>query len=388
MKKFSFVGSGTEYFKIWIVNVLLTIITLGIYYPWAKVRNRRYLYANSTLEGRNFEYHATGKQLFLSYLAAMILFIAYVFIQKASPVGSVVLLITLFLALPWIILKSMSFTMKMSSFSNVRFDFVGTSKYAYLNFFVYPLALYLGVIILLVAMQFTIKLWSPFLLVLFIVALLGLFVFMLSFMKKKSSEFFINNSRYGQGEFKTTLDIKKLIAIRLKTMGVGILSIIVSFIVVGGVVYGVVGLDEVKGFEAVVNDPEAPSEYYKAIFPLIAAVYFMMLLSILVTVAYSFVKHREYIYANMKLDNHIEFKSTLQAIPYAWIIVSNFMLVIITLGLAFPWAKVRVARIILENTFIDAQSELDGYFTQKEQEASALGEQIGDAFDIDVGIGF
>ena len=42
MKALSFNGSGMEYFKIWIVNVLLTIITLGLYHPWAKVRNHRY----------------------------------------------------------------------------------------------------------------------------------------------------------------------------------------------------------------------------------------------------------------------------------------------------------------------------------------------------------
>ena len=40
MEALRFTGSGSEYFKIWIVNVLLTIITLGMYYPWAKVRNR------------------------------------------------------------------------------------------------------------------------------------------------------------------------------------------------------------------------------------------------------------------------------------------------------------------------------------------------------------
>ncbi len=43
MKTLSFEGNGLEYFKIWIVNVLLTIITIGMYYPWAKVRNNRYL---------------------------------------------------------------------------------------------------------------------------------------------------------------------------------------------------------------------------------------------------------------------------------------------------------------------------------------------------------
>ena len=64
MRVLSFGGSGFEYFKIWIVNILLTILTLGLYYPWAKVRKNRYFYGNTSLDERNFEYHATGKQLF------------------------------------------------------------------------------------------------------------------------------------------------------------------------------------------------------------------------------------------------------------------------------------------------------------------------------------
>ncbi len=33
-----FHGSGGEYFRIWIVNLCLTIVTFGIYTAWAKVR--------------------------------------------------------------------------------------------------------------------------------------------------------------------------------------------------------------------------------------------------------------------------------------------------------------------------------------------------------------
>ena len=391
MKAFSFVGSGSEYFKIWIVNVLLTIVTFGLYYPWAKVRNRRYLYANSTLDGRNFEYHATGKQLFLSYLIAMILFIAYIVIQKVSPIGSLLLIIVFFAALPWIILKSMSFNMKMSTFSNVRFDFLGKSKEAYLNYFVYPLALYLGFIILVVAMTFSKKMTQPLSSILILILFFGMFYFvlyMLSYMKKKNSEFFINNSRYGQGEFKTNIEIKQLMSIRLKTVGVALLSAIVAIIFVGVIAYGVIGVNEIQEFQYAMDNPDAKTEQLKVIFPLIGAVYLMILLAVMVAIAYSFTKHREYIYANTILDNEIEFKSTLEAMPYAWILVSNLILVIITLGFAFPWAKVRVAKTILENTYINAQNGLDGYLTQKEEETSSLGDQIGDAFDIDIGIGF
>jgi uncharacterized membrane protein YjgN (DUF898 family) len=42
-----FTGRGGEYFGVWIVNLLLTIVTLGIYSPWAKVRRLQYFYRRS-----------------------------------------------------------------------------------------------------------------------------------------------------------------------------------------------------------------------------------------------------------------------------------------------------------------------------------------------------
>ena len=55
---FVFRGTGGEYFGIWIVNLALTVITLGIYSAWAKVRTRRYFYGNTYVAGHAFDYHA------------------------------------------------------------------------------------------------------------------------------------------------------------------------------------------------------------------------------------------------------------------------------------------------------------------------------------------
>ncbi len=55
---FEFHGTGTEYFKIWIVNVILSMITLGIYSAWAKVRRKQYFYGSTRLQDSSFEYLA------------------------------------------------------------------------------------------------------------------------------------------------------------------------------------------------------------------------------------------------------------------------------------------------------------------------------------------
>ena len=88
------------------------------------------------------------------------------------------------------------------------------------------------------------------------------------------------------------------------------------------------------------------------------------------------------------LDNNITFESTLKASSLAWIFVSNFFIVILTLGLAMPWAKVRVARVMLENTLVNTSEGFDKFLSQQQAQTSALGDQVGEAFDVDVGVGF
>ena len=66
--QFDFHGRAGEYFMICLTNIILCIITLGIYTPWAMVRSRRYIYENMELNGARFGYHATGLAIFLSWL--------------------------------------------------------------------------------------------------------------------------------------------------------------------------------------------------------------------------------------------------------------------------------------------------------------------------------
>jgi uncharacterized membrane protein YjgN (DUF898 family) len=389
MKSLKFEGSGKEYFKIWIVNVLLTIVTLGFYYPWAKVRNRRYFYANSILNDRNFEYHATGKQLFIGFLVAMALFIVYIVIQQISPIGNLVLIGALFIAIPWLIWRSMMFNMRMTSFSNVRFGFVGKLSESYMNFFVYPALLMIGYILLALGVEVLIPILGMGLtsMISFIVFLIFI-VFAVSFIKKKNTEYLINVSRYGQGIFQTNVKTKEFMTIMVKTVGIAILAMLITALIIGALVYVTVGLETLISIQEAANDPQMMQAKMAAIMPIVGLAYLGMILASMFIMAYSITRQRTYVYGNTTLDNEITFGSTLKAKQFAWIMITNFLAIIATLGLAMPWAKVRVARVMLENTQVHADEGLDLYMTQKQNESSSLGEQIGDAFDVDVGLGF
>ena len=224
MKQLTFEGNGSEYFKIWIVNILLITITLGLYYPWAKVRNHRYFYGNSILEGRNFDYHATGKQLFVGYLIAMALFLVYVIVGEIFPLGAPILLVVLFLAIPWIIWRSVMFNMRMTSFSNVRFGFSGKLGLAYINFLLLPLLFFVSIYALPIAAAIIVPMYkgsmpayAGVLIAIAVIVSMALAVYFFALMQKRNTSYLINGYRYGQGEFSTELRTGVFAKITLKT---------------------------------------------------------------------------------------------------------------------------------------------------------------------------
>ena len=386
MEALNFNGRGSEYFKIWIVNILLTILTMGIYYPWAKARNRRYFYANTTLADRNFEYHATGKQLFVGFLIGVIFFILYNILGQANPQLGMLLFFILLLILPWLIWRSLMFNMKVTSFSTVHFSFKGELGKAYMIFFGYPL-LFLIILSILGLVASTIfpnikNIDKDILVIVGSVAGLGslfLYLFVFAFIKKKSTEYFIGNSYYGQGAFKTELETKKFFIILLKTVGISLLPLILISIaleLIRTVTHSSIA------YETTVNGFTSEAE----IFFLLA--YFVMIFIMILIFSYMATRERSYIYENTLLDSKIAFESTLRARDLTWVMVSNLFLILITLGIAFPWAKVRVAQLMLENTLVDTEIGFDNYISEKQKEVSAMGDQIGDAFDIDVGVAF
>ena len=382
MESLKFTGSGSEYFKIWIVNILLTIMTVGFYYPWAKVRNRRYFYANTILANRNFEYHATGLQLLLGFIIGLVLFVIYTFVSKLGPQFAGVFMFLFMLILPWLVWRSLMFNMKMTSFSNVHFSFRGALGQSYKIFLGYPALLFTVFMLIGVGISVLIPLlqearMAEFArtteLIMIGVGLLFGLLFMLAYlyffaiMKKATTEYTLSNSYYGQGKFDTDIETKKFFIIMLKAVGLAMIP--VGFI--AGVVIPMLSGGMVGGFEILFM-----VLYFGFIF-------FMMLLA-----SYVVTRERKYVYENTILDNKIGFESTLRARDLAWVMVSNLFLIMVTFGLAFPWAKVRVANLMLENTLVDTSIGFDEYLSQKQNEVSSIGDQIGEAFDIDVGVAF
>jgi uncharacterized membrane protein YjgN (DUF898 family) len=70
----AFRGRGGSLLGIHIVNVFLTLLTLGVYSFWAKARVRRYLFAQTELDGDRFAFHGRGLEMLIGLIKAIIVF--------------------------------------------------------------------------------------------------------------------------------------------------------------------------------------------------------------------------------------------------------------------------------------------------------------------------
>src|SRR3954467_12852929 len=98
-----FTGSGSEYFRIWITNTFLSIVTLGIYSAWAKVRRTRYFYANTRLAGAGFDYHGKPGAILKGRIASLVLFVVYQLASESTRLLAAVLFVLALGAMPWLI---------------------------------------------------------------------------------------------------------------------------------------------------------------------------------------------------------------------------------------------------------------------------------------------
>lgn len=136
IRRFSFHGSGGSLFGIRIVNLLLILITLGVYFFWAKVRLRSYLLSQTEMEGDRFAYHGTGRELLIGFLKASLVFgVPYLGLQLSSilldlemPGQIVVMVLGGFLILVFLsvaIVSARRYRLSRTSWRGIRFSFRG-----------------------------------------------------------------------------------------------------------------------------------------------------------------------------------------------------------------------------------------------------------------------
>ncbi|WP_051971743.1 YjgN family protein [Massilia sp. 9096] len=135
-----FSGSGAEYFRIWIVNLLLTVATLGIYSAWAKTRRLQYFYRNTRLAGASFDFHGDPKAILRGRILAALVAVAYHYAFGFSLNAGIAVVAVLVAGMPWMMRAALRFRLSNTSYRGLPFGFSGGLGKAYAVYLL-PLAL-------------------------------------------------------------------------------------------------------------------------------------------------------------------------------------------------------------------------------------------------------
>ena len=336
---FEFRGTGGEFFRIWIVNLALTLITLGIYSAWAKVRTRRYFYGNTVVAGHAFDYHASPKRILIGRAIALALVLAYNVASQISPVVAIPMGILFVGVFPWLIIAAQRFNARNTSYRNVRFNFVGTYGGALKAFLLWPIA---GVL--------TIGGLMPL-------------------AHRARSYFIINKHSFGGRPFATQFPAWSIYKIYLQALLIAIGAVAVIILIFAGLTLTVSGYSE---------------RFYYNVGA--AASVFGIMGFALVVLAYIAAKVFNLSISNTMIDGQHRLSATLSPWSMVWIGVSNLVLILITIGIFYPWARVRMTRYMAQHMSLQTATNLDEFTSEVFGTQSAVGEEIAGFFDFDIGL--
>jgi uncharacterized membrane protein YjgN (DUF898 family) len=331
-----FTGTSEEFFKIWIVNIKLSILTLGIYSAWAKVRTRRYFYSNTLFMGSPFDYLAEPIKILKGRLIAFAIFVLFLIVSLISPAlqaGIGVLFMPLF---PLILIKTLSFNFYNTAYHGIRFNFKGQYLKAFYIFVGLPL---------------------------FVALTLGIAYPYFTHERKK---FMVSNMGYGTSLFEFKATTGQFYRIYLNALAI----IIGLGIMIVPLIYKVMP----KWWN---------TEDWGLFMFAMLLVYFLVLIIIF---SYLYTRITNLVINQTELAGH-RFSSQLQARKMMWITLTNLFAIMCSFGLLIPWALIRMARYRIESITVYVNGHLNDFIAAETQRVQAIGEEIGDIFDLEIDLG-
>lgn len=329
--RFKFHGNASEYFGIWIVNIILTIITLSFYSPWAKVRRLRYFYQNTEFFQRRFDFTGIPGKILVGRLIAIGVWIGATSIGYLSPRLAPYGIVILYLAMPWLLRATMRFTSRNSKLGNSRFYFSGTTARVYGQFV---------------------------LAILITVGTLGLFAPVTVWLYKR---YCFNHLYVGQMKFELDNDWFHYMTAIYVPVGIALVMFIVMLVFGIGSLYnesagGMVGVLVVTYFSLLI-----------LVGPLVLA--------------------RIYIatWNHVRVGNSY-FKTECNQWRYSWILATNWLARMISFGLLTPWAAIRLHRYQVESLCLYLEDDPDQMLNMAQKDHNAIAEEIADIFDLDISL--
>ncbi len=342
---FRFTGSGGEYFRIWIVNLALTLVTLGIYSAWAKVRRKRYFNTHTLVDGHHFDYLANPVDILKGRIIAAGLFAAYTLAEGTLPVVAGILAVLFFIAMPWIVVKALQFNARNTSHRGLRFQFDGDMKDAY--------KVFLGGGLL-------------------SIITLGLALPYVAYLKTR---FVAGNHRFGGSGFHFQGRPGPFYRIYL----IALLLMLLALAAAMAAVIGIMGV--------ALNPYELMAGSKKAVIAALVLGILAFYASLPFAAGYLNARSADLMFNGSRLEG-LTLAGQHGARRLVWLYVSNLLLILLTLGFYLPWAQVRTARYWLDNLSVNGpEGGLDAFVAAAGQNTAATGSEMADLFDVDLALG-
>jgi uncharacterized membrane protein YjgN (DUF898 family) len=350
-----FNGSAREYFRIWIVNLCLSLLTLGIFSAWAKVRKKRYFYSHTLIDGTPFQYLGRPIPILKGRIIAAVAFSAYYLSNHIFTSFLPYVLVAGTVLAPWVIVRSAAFNARYSAYRNMTFRFDGGYGGAVKQLYAWGL-----IPAVIIAGSF--KGLSRYPMTAVVAAAFTIFGLLFPWWIKRFKGFIIGHTSYGdrKGEFSATGG--QFFKIYFSA---GLLLFLAAILV---------GILEVTIF-SFSKESQVP------------ALLGSIPLYVGYVLAYAYVKARgSNLSWNQTRLGPLRFESTLRPRALAKLYLTNTLAIIASVGTLIPWAVMRTLKYRADNLHVLLQSELTDFKGSEAGDVRAIGEELGDFFDVDLSL--
>lgn len=366
-----FTGSGSEYFRIWAVNLLLILLSCGLYLPFAKMRRIRYLYANTRVDGEALAFHGDAWKMLRGFVLLAVLMLAYTFAGEFSPAAALPAFLLLCAVWPALWRAAMQFRLANTSWRGLRLGFEGSLRDAYLAYL--PLAVPMALSVLLTpdgqgpsedpGVNASLWFWLASLAT-------GLAAPWSTALIKRYQH---RGYRIAGERSRLALQTRSVYFIGFKTVMLGLLMLVIAVMctVVLGSLLGLAHTGKI--------DARGNGIYYG-----LAMVGVIYLFGGSVVLPYYASRVQNLVWGGTHSAS-LRFQSELSGLM--GLTLKNWLLIVFTLGLYRPFAVIATARLRLQAISIETSTDPATWVAPPEHlRSDASGEVAGDFFGMDVGL--
>ena len=393
-----FTGSGREYFRVWIVNVLLSIVTLGLYTPWARRRTVQYFYGHTLVADSPLEFTAPQRKMVTGFVLLVLLTLAYnIAVDTGQDTAVALLLLGGAVLAPYLWASAMRFRLGNTRWRGLRLRFAASWREVYsASWPVFAIALvWIGVV-------FGLRWVAPELAqaldgatpdgdekssampalppALWALLLLGVVLSLLCFIRLEYNykSLLVLRTHLGAEAGRWKPVYMDFVKIWLATVGVFLLCVLGMVALVtlaaGGSVALLAGLGKNAGVWV----------FFLFLFGFFA-LFMLLLLASAPARAYREARMFLLQWNNIGVSQVARFRCTLSVRGFVWLRVRNLLLTLLTLGFYRPFARVSEYAMKLESVTLHVKGGVDQLAGQMlRHQEGGLGDALADAAGLDL----